>query len=80
MLEVIGAHADEKVRQFEVDHKLTAWLAMNIMNTQGTLKRPVTLDKLLGKKKAVNKQTTVEDRDRAFSELLNKFEVSNNNR
>lgn len=74
MLEVIEAHADEKVRQFEADHKLTAWLAMQIMNTQGTLKRPVTLDKLLGKKKAAKKQTT-ENREKAFNDLLKKFEA-----
>jgi hypothetical protein len=69
---MIEAHADEKARQFEADHKLTAWLAMQIMNTQGTLKRPVTLDKMLGKKKRVKKQTT-ENRDRMLTELLKKF-------
>jgi len=74
VLDVIEAHADEKVRQFETDHHLTAWLAMQIMNTQGTLKRPVTLDKLLGKKKAAKKKTT-ENRDKAFNDLLKKFEA-----
>lgn len=75
MLEVIEAHADDKVRQFETDHHLTAWLAMQIMNTQGTLKRPVTLDKLLGKKKAAIQ--VIEDRDKALNDLLKKFGIEN---
>jgi hypothetical protein len=45
---------------------------MQIMNTQGTLKRPVTLDSLLGKKRAV-KEKSNKNREELFGELLKKF-------
>jgi len=72
VLDVIEAVANEKARQIETEYHRTAWLAMHIMNTQGTLKRPVTLDKLLGKKKAAKKQT-IENREKAFNDLMKKF-------
>lgn len=74
MLDVIEAQAGERIRKFKANHKLTAWLAMHIMNTQGTLKRPVTIEKLLGKNKKNDKRQIVEDRGKAFTKLLKKFE------
>jgi len=47
---------------------------MHIMNTQGTLKRPVTMEKLLGKQSEVREIST-EERDKKFAELLEKFEA-----
>jgi hypothetical protein len=45
------AWAEEEKRRQEVRQHLLAWHAANIMNASGNLKRPVTAEKLLGKKR-----------------------------
>ena len=49
---------------------------MHVMNTQGTLKHPVTVNKLLGKKQHNSIKMTVEERDNAITDLLNKFDMA----
>jgi hypothetical protein len=74
---VVEAVSEEKARQIEVDYHRTAWLAMHIMNTQGrTLKRPVTVEKLLGRDKKKNRKLTTEQREKTINDLLKKFEDS----
>lgn len=74
--EMIEAHSKELQRQTEAEYYRTAWLAANLMNATGNYKQHITPDKLLGIN-ARNKQArqiTLEERDRAFDELLKKFD------
>ncbi|MCW2279110.1 phage tail assembly chaperone [Heliophilum fasciatum] len=73
LIEMADAYGKETVRRMESEYHRTAWLSANLMNTMGTLKRPVTVDMLLGREKDDSEIQTSEDRKQAFQELLEKF-------
>ena len=74
--DVIEAVSEGKIQRMETDYHRTAWLAMHVMNTQGTLKHPVSVDKLLGKKQQASTRMTLEERDNAITDLLSKFDMA----
>jgi hypothetical protein len=64
---------DETNRQDREYHKI-AWLASNLMNAMGTLKRPITVDRLLGRRPTEATRTmTPEEREKALDDLKKKF-------
>lgn len=69
------AYSKEEARRIEMDYERTAWLAANIMNASGNMKKLVTADDLLGRKKKANEQrfSSKEEREKALNELLKKF-------
>ncbi|MBC9786295.1 phage tail assembly chaperone [Heliobacterium chlorum] len=69
MLEAV--HENESKRQ-EAEYLRTAWLAANLMNATGNVKRPVTPDMLLGKEVAA-KRVPRTDQIRTLEELQREF-------
>lgn len=74
LVEMAEAHSENLQNRQEADYYRTAWLAANLMNSTGNYKQHLTPDKLLGKNKTDQaKLITVEERERQFNELLEKF-------
>lgn len=48
---MVKAHGEEEARRIEALQMLLAWHAANVMNASGNLKRPISVEKLLGKQK-----------------------------
>jgi hypothetical protein len=70
------AYYKEQTSRLELDYERTAWLAANIMNASGNLKRPVTVDRLLGKKdnnRQYKRFRSAEERERELNKILEKF-------
>lgn len=63
-----------------MDYERTAWLAANIMNASGNMKKPVSADDLLGRKKGANKAefASKEEREKAFAEFVASMKKSVN--
>jgi hypothetical protein len=76
--ELVDAFVYEQKRKFEETHHLLAWHAANVMNASGNLKKPVTVEKLIGgnKENRPTKQGRVmsrEEQRRKLDELKKKF-------
>lgn len=65
--------AEEEKRRFENLHHLLAWHAANVMNASGNLKRPVSVEKLLGKKSRKQGKTLTPEEQKAELERLKKL-------
>lgn len=75
--ELIEAVTKEEVRFWEMEYEKTAWLASNLMNVSGNLKKPMDVDTLLGRKKKQQQNKTynsAEERQKAFEDLQKKFQ------
>jgi hypothetical protein len=67
------AHAEEQEFFWENIQYLFAWHAANVMNASGNLKRPVSVEKLLGKKKAKKQQKNKEEQRKELERLKKEF-------
>jgi hypothetical protein len=73
--EMVDAYIQDETDRQEREYQKIAWLASNLMNAMGTLKRPVTVDRLLGKRPIqTTRPMTPEEREKALEELKKKFE------
>ena len=72
---MVDAYIKDQSYTHELDYIRTAWLAANIMNSMGTLKRPVTVEILLGKQLGdpQKKVMTADEQQQILEELINKF-------
>ena len=75
IVEMVDAYIKDQTNTQELAYIRTAWLAANIMNSMGTLKRPVTVEILLGKKLSdpEKKTMTAEEQQQRLDELIKKF-------
>lgn len=68
----VQGYNEERERQTDILHHLFAFNAAVIANSSGNLKKPLTVEKLVGKKK--QKQTkSKEERRKELNDLLKKF-------
>lgn len=52
---LVDSHNEAEEKKWESYQQILAWHAANIMNASGNLKRPVSVEKLIGKKKKTKK-------------------------
>jgi hypothetical protein len=71
------AFEKEETRKTEQMHHLAAWVSANIMNASGNLKKPVSVEKLLGKKgqrnRKIGETLSPEEKKRRLEALKAKF-------